>query len=52
MQTQEKGVRRRGVTVRPGQANPGPEEQDGAQALVPAINTAFKVTVFYPRVLL
>lgn len=45
MQPQEKGVRMWEVTVRPGQANPGPEEQDGAQALAPAINTEFKIIV-------
>lgn len=35
----------------PGQANPGPEEQDGAQALAPAINTAFKVQLVQDHIL-
>lgn len=36
MQPQKRGVRGWEVSVRPGQASPGPEEQDGAQALTPS----------------
>lgn len=41
MQPQNRGVRRREVSVRPGQASPGPEEPDGEQALAPVVSTAF-----------
>lgn len=45
MQSHERGVRRCEVSVRPRQADLGPEEQDGAQALAPDTNTAVKMTV-------
>lgn len=45
MQSQEREVRRYEVSVRPRQTDLGPEEQDGAQALAPDINTAVNMTV-------
>lgn len=44
MQPQEGRVRRWELSVRPGQAYPGPEERDGAQALAQDNNTALWAT--------